>query len=98
MSDATIPEGMLYEVCVVCNGSGKVAFDFGGTVECALCKPLRVLPIGVTRSQLSKMRVDLISYNLLDAVGRIDHSPLKSCEMRKRLDAADGAQEPSDGD
>ena len=45
---------MLYEVCPVCEGTGVWKLP-GGDCECEVCKPLRVMPVGVTAAQLSLM-------------------------------------------
>ena len=49
---------MLFEICRLCNGTGHLAVTVGASTivprEC-VCKPLRVVPIGLTAGQLERL-------------------------------------------
>lgn len=56
--------GMLYELCSMCAGTGdihNVRLNSGEVVarmDCVACKPLRVVPVGVTAAQLDRLVKD----------------------------------------
>lgn len=49
---------MLYQTCVVCGGKGEALQPDGcGTgTACPACRPLRVMPVGLTLAQVDRLR------------------------------------------
>lgn len=55
VSPASQPSSMLYVVCPVCEGSGRIIEARRGEMECPACQPLMVFPVGVTERQLEAL-------------------------------------------